>query len=161
MEYQILEKIGRAGNEQQRELTQKKWTNQYGEGWFVGYVYKNKSYTYEEALQEFYHKSYYEFMKNHPEIIEELCSSANAIYNPHAERTGGFDLQCPAVSEVLTKLGKELHGTRRIAIGTYGAKYGIIYPPISTKLSPFRVPLWCDNNISVETFWQNYKYLLK
>lgn len=161
MQYKVLEKIGRAGNFRTRQLTQERWTKQYGNSWFVGYLYNDKAYTYEEALKEFYNKSYYEFMKNNSEVVEELCNEAKELYNPHAEKTGGVDLQVPAVLEALKKLGKEIHGNKRIAIGTYGAKYGIIYHPLSTTLSPYKVPLWCNKDLSVENFWQSYKYLLK
>lgn len=161
MSVKVLEKIGRAGNARQRKLTQENWDRKYGKGWYVGYCYKEKTYTYDEALVEFYHKSYFEFMKKNPNIVEELCSQAKELYNPHAEKTGGVDLQVPAVLEALSKLNKTLKGTERIAIGVFGTKNGLTYPAISNKLSPFKVPLWCNSYLSVETFWQNYKFLLK
>lgn len=158
--YKIVQKIGRAGGPRNRMQKQKEWNEKYGEGnWEVVYVYNNKIYTRKEALEKFYNKSYYEFLKNNPEIAEELCSMAKEIYNPHAEATGGVDLQCPAVHYALKKLGYSLKGKQRVAIGTWGTKYGMEYPSISYKLSPFRVPLWCDSSTSVEEFWQQNKYL--
>lgn len=158
--YRVVEKLGRAGGPRNRERKQKEWNEKYGEGnWAVVYQYNGKVYTREEALENFYHKSYYDFLKKNPHLANQLCAMAKEIYNPHAEATGGVDLQCPAVHEALEKLGLSLHGDKRVAIGTWGTKYGRKYPSISYKLSPFQVPLWCDSSISVEEFWQDYKYL--
>lgn len=161
----IVEQIGRAGGKAQREAKQKEWNRKYGEGnWEVVYFYDGKIYTREEALEEFYNKSYLIFLQKNPRVLEELCSRAGSIYNPHA-RYGGdgtnVDLQCPAVECALSVLGKTLRGKEEVAIGTWKAKIGqkAVYPPISYTLSPFKVPIWCDQKISVEQFWQDYKYL--
>lgn len=84
---------------------------------------------------------------------------ANELYNSHTEATGGVDLQIPAILKALEKLNLKLKGDKRVAIGTWGHKKGLKYIQISWTLSPFKVPLWCDNSLSVEAFWQNYKYL--
>lgn len=157
---EIIEKLGRAGGPKNRQKKKEEWDRKYGEGnWEIVYFYNNKIYTREEALSEFYNKSYYIFLKNNPNITMRLCLLARELYNPHAEATGGVDLQVPAVLEALDRLGRELTGKERIAIGTWGSKYGKKYPPISHQLSPFKIPLWCDRRISVEKFWQEYKYL--
>ena len=154
----IIEKVGRAGSKKQREEKQKEWDNKYGKGkWSIQYVYKNKIYTREEALEEFYNKSYFIFLKNNPKIVEELRVRAKTLYNPHAEKTTGIDLQVPAVYKALENLGIELQGEERIAIGEYGKDN---YPLITKKLNPYRVPLWCDKKDNVEDFWQNNKYLV-
>jgi hypothetical protein len=156
-----MEKLGRAGNKQNRDRKTAEWNLRYGEGnWSVMYVYDNKIMTREEALQEYYNKSYYLYLKSNKVLLDELCNSANEIYNPHAVNTGGVDLQCPAVKYALEKLGRKLIGKEKIAIGTWGVKYGKKYPDISYKLSPFKVPIWNNKGISVEQFWQEYKYLI-
>lgn len=158
--YIAVEKLGRAGGPKNRERKQKEWDTKYGKGnWCVVYQYNGKVYTREEALEEFYNKSYYDFLKNNPQLANQLCQMAKELYNPHAEETGGVDLQCPAVYQALEKLGLSLKGKERVAIGVWGTKYGRKYPSISYKLSPFQVPLWCDHSINVEAFWQDYKYL--
>lgn len=160
MVYQVVEKLGRAGGPKNRERKQKEWNQKYGEGkWAVVYQYNGTVYTREEALEHFYNRSYYEYLKRNPYLANQLCQMAGELYNPHAVETGGVDLQCPAVHEALKKLGLSLQGTEKVAIGTWGTKYGRKYPSISYKLSPFRVPLWCDSATSVEEFWQNYKFL--
>lgn len=156
----VVKKIGRAGGKLEREKRQKEWDRKYGKGrWEVVYVFDGKVYTRAEALERFYEESYYQYLKNHPKTVEKLCSMAKELYNPHAEATGGVDLQCPAVLKALERLGKKLQGNQRIAIGTYGSKSGAKFPDISYELSPFNVPLWCDPHISVERFWQGYKFL--
>lgn len=158
--YVVVEKIGRAGSPQNRAKKQEEWDKKYGKNkWCVVYQYNGKVYTREEALEEFYNKSYYDFLKNNPQLANQLCQMAKELYNPHAEETGGVDLQCPAVYQALEKLGLSLKGKERVAIGVWGTKYGRKYPSISYKLSPFQVPLWCDHSINVEAFWQDYKYL--
>lgn len=91
--------------------------------------------------------------------VKKLCKIARELYNPHAEATGSVDLQCLAVLKALDKLGVKLEGKERVAIGTYGTKKGRKFPPISYELSPFNIPLWCKPEISVERFWQEYKFL--
>lgn len=181
MSYQIIEKIGRAGGFKNREAVQKEWDNLYGEGnWTVGYVYNNQAYTREEALNTFYNQSYLEFIKNNfKKINSDLIQIASELFNPHAVFTTGVDLQVPAVMNALNQLNVELQGHKKIAIGSFQVKFWnprnlniakkynmeisdnrIIYPEITNFLSPFRVPLMCDKNVSIEDFWQNYKYLL-
>lgn len=156
----IVEKLGQAGGPKNRERKKKEWDEKYGEGnWEVVYFYKDKIYTRDEALKQFYNESYYIYFKTHPNTTMRLCLLAGELYNPHAENTGGVDLQVPAVLEALDRLGRKLTGKERIAIGTWGSKFGKKYPPISHELSPFKIPLWCEPSISVEEFWQDYKYL--
>ena len=157
----IIEKLGRAGNYKNREQKRQIWDLKYGKGkWEVMYVYKDLIMTRDKALDEYYNKSYYLYLKNNPHILDELCRVAKEIYNPHAVNTGGVDLQCPAVEYSLQQLKRNLEGDKKIAIGTWGTKQGIKYPDISYKLSPFKVPLWDNECLSVEEFWQEYKYLI-
>jgi hypothetical protein len=156
----IIEKLGRAGGPEKREKARVEWNKKYGEGnWEIVYFYNGKIYSRDEAMEEFYNKSYYEYLKNHEETLDKLCNMAAMLYNPHAEATEGVDLQVPAVLRSIEELGRKLQGKEIVAIGTYGYKDGIKYPPISWELSPFRMPLWCDKKLSVEKFWQEYKYL--
>lgn len=156
----IVEKLGRAGGPKNREKMKKNWDEKYGkDNWEVVYFYNDKIYTREQALKEFYELSYLEYLKNNKNIADLLCNIAKELYNPHAEMTGGVDLQVPAVTKALEQLGLTLKGNQRIAIGVYGTKQGIKYPYVSWKLSPYAIPLWCNSKIDVENFWQNYKYL--
>ncbi|QUH21918.1 hypothetical protein [Alkaliphilus sp. B6464] len=158
--FRIVKKIGRAGGPKNREKSKNEWDKKYGVGkWKVVYQYNNEIYTREQALEKFYNRSYYEYLKNHPTTLNNLCNMANSLYNPHADATGGVDLQVPAVYKALEHLNKSLQGAQRIAIGTWGYKQGIEYPQISWELSPYKVPLWCNKDISIEVFWQDYKYL--
>lgn len=158
---QIIEKVGRAGGKKQREEKQKEWDKKYGKNnWSIGYFYDNKFYTREEALIEFYDKSYYEFLKKNPKIVEEICKRAKTLYNPHARHTTGIDLQSPSVQKAIDRLGKKLEGNEELAVGVWGTNKGYKYPQISFKLDPYRVPLWCDKTINLESFWQEYKYLV-
>lgn len=160
MKYKIVEKLDRAGGFKNRERKHKEWDLKYGENnWEVVYKYKDKILSQEEALDEYYNKSYFVFMKSNPSLVQKLCNTTKQIYNPHALNTRSVDLQCPAVLIALKKLGYTLKGTERTAIGAWGTKKGYKYPNISYDFSPFKVPLWCDNNISIENFWQDYKYL--
>lgn len=159
-EYYIIKQVNRAGDKSNRLKNKMKWDLLYGENkWEIIYKYKDKIYTREEALDEFYNKSHYIYMKDNESLLNELCNVANDIYNPHSINTGSVDLQCPAVKLSLQKLNRKLTGNSKIAIGVWGEKYGMQYPKISHELSPYEVPLWCDKNISVEYFWQNFKYL--
>lgn len=160
--YEIIEKIGRAGGPKNREQKRLEWNKRFGKDkWTIVYYFENKIYTRDEALEYFYNESYYNYLKNNIDTAKKLCSMAYSIYNPHAEATGGVDLQCPAVEKALEKLGLKLNGKERIAIGVWGSRNGKYYPPISHELSPFKIPIWCNRQISVESFWQDYKYLAK
>lgn len=160
MSLEIVSSLGRAGNTSNREAKKIEWDLKYGkDNWQIIYKYKDKIMTREEALRDIYYKSYYLYLKNNSNILETLCKSANTIYNPHSFNTGGVDLQCPAVLDSLEKLNRKLEGTERIAIGTWGTKKGLEYPKISYTLSPYNVPIWFDTTISVEKFWQEYKFL--
>ena len=124
----IIEKLGRAGGPEKREKARVEWNKKYGEGnWEIVYFYNGKIYSRDEAMEEFYNKSYYEYLKNHEALISYAIW--RQCLQPHAEATEGVDLSAGSIK--YEELGRKLQGKEIVAIGTYGYKDGIKYPPIS------------------------------
>lgn len=97
-------KIGRAGSPKQRLMIQKKWNEKYGEdNWETGYMIDGQFVSQENALDIIYYQSYKEHFENKPEDLTTLLKLAKKLRNPHAESTGGVDLQLPAISKYLVE----------------------------------------------------------
>ncbi len=104
MSWRIVERrIGKAGNLKQRQKRQQQWTSKYGDNWLIGYVIDGEFMSQEDALELIYYKSYGAHFKNNPTDLEELIQTAKVLKNPHADLTGGVDLQVPAIMNFKTK----------------------------------------------------------
>ena len=75
---------------------------------------------------------------------------------PHADATGGVDLQVPALLAYLERNGLKLAGSEVVDIGTW---QGQASHPISVRLSPLHVRLTGDPKRTLEQFWQEEKCL--
>jgi hypothetical protein len=158
MAWRVVERrIGRAGNLQRRTARQREWDRKYGEGkWEVGYVIGGRFVPQEEALESVYYRSYADHFAARPGDLEELIRTAGRLRNPHAEATGGVDLQVPAVLAYLKRNGLKLAGTEVVDIGTW---HGRASHALSVRLSPLHVRLAGDPKRTLEQFWQEEKCL--
>lgn len=107
-------------------------------------------------METIYYKSYEEHFENHPQDLSELIYTAKALRNPHAEMTGGTDLQVPAIYKYLKNKNLTLLGNEMVDIGTYGSRSH----KLSVRLSPLTIKVTGNPNMTLETFWQDKKCLV-
>jgi len=148
-------KIGKAGDLKQRLKRQKEWDEKYGENWMIGYMIDGIFISQDEALESIYYKSYEEHFNKNPDDLQELINTAKSLRNPHAELTGGVDLQVPAIMIYLERNNLKLLGNEIVDIGTYGNRSH----KISVRLSPLTIKLVGNLNMTLEKFWQEKKCL--
>lgn len=148
-------KIGKAGDLKQRLKRQKEWDMKYGENWMIGYMIDGIFISQDEALESIYYKSYEEHFNKNPDDLQELINTAKSLRNPHAELTGGVDLQVPAIMIYLERNNLKLLGNEIVDIGTYGNRSH----KISVRLSPLTIKLVGNLNMTLEKFWQEKKCL--
>ena len=158
MSWKVAErKIGRAGNSKNQRKRQKEWDYKYGEGqWMIGYVIDGEFISSEEAFDKIYYPSYVEHFKNHPEDLEELIKTAKKLHNPHAEATGGIDLQVPAILQYLRERNLTLLGNELMDIGTWKNEYS---HTLSVRLSPLQIKVIGNDKMTLEKYWQEKRYL--
>lgn len=149
-------KLGPAGPPHARNRRQRGWDQTYGpDRWAVGYVVEGDFLLREDALESVYYASYQAFFDAHPEIVEILRTTARELHNPHAEHTGGVDLQVWAVQRYLLEHDIALEGSERVDIGSYGNRSHAI----SARLNPSQIPCCVHPRMSLEKFWQKRKVL--
>ncbi|MFY7843947.1 hypothetical protein [Chryseobacterium gambrini] len=157
MTWKVAErKIGKAGNIKQQQKRQQEWNRKYGENLHIGYFIHNEFIAQEDALEIIYYKSYEEHFENHPNDLQELIHTAKALRNPHAEMTGGTDLQVPAIYKYLKNKNLTLLGNEMVDIGTYGSRSH----KLSVRLSPLTIKVTGNPNMTLEKFWQDKKCLV-
>lgn len=159
MAWKIVERrIGRAGNEKQQLARQIEWNKKYGsDNWMIGYIIDEEFVSSEDAFDAIYYPSYVKYFEEHPNELEELISTAKILRNPHAEATGGVDLQVPAILKYLQEHELKLQGTELVDIGTYGNQRS---HKLSVRLSPLQIRVFCDEKCTLEKYWQEKKVLV-
>lgn len=156
MSWNIVErKIGKAGDIKQRQKRQREWDNKYGDNWMIGYKVDGEFISQEDALESVYYASYQSHFKNNPDDLAELISTAKTLRNPHAELTGGVDLQVPAILRYLDENDLKLEGDEVVDIGSYGNRSH----KLSVKLSPLTIKVIGSDKMTLEKFWQEKKCL--
>lgn len=158
MSWKIKErKIGRAGNLKNQRKRQLEWNQKYGEDqWMIGYIINDKIITSEEAFHLIYYPSYEEHFNKHPKDLNELIKTAKKLRNPHAEATGGVDLQTPAILKYLQTHNLELKGKELMDIGTWKNEYS---HTLSVRLSPLQIKVIGNDKMTLEKYWQEKKIL--
>lgn len=158
MAWQVVERrIGKAGDERQQRARQREWDRKYGEDrWAVGYVLDGEFVRQDQALASVYQASYDLHFAEHPDDLEQLLALARVLRNPHAEATGGVDLQVPAILDHLRRRGLTLRGREVVDIGSF---HGGASHPISVRLSPLTIRCAADPARTLEQFWQERKCL--
>lgn len=159
MGWKVVEKrIGKAGSPKQQLARHQQWDKKYGkDNWMIGYIIDDKFVTSEEAFDIIYYPSYELHFQNHPDDLTELLSVAKALRNPHAEATGGVDLQVPAIMKYLKKHHLELEGKELVDIGTWG---NISSHKLSVRLSPLHIKVIGNPKMTLEKYWQEKKVLV-
>jgi hypothetical protein len=158
MPWKIVERrIGRAGGPKQRAQRQREWDRRYGEDlWAVGYIIDGEFVHQEQALDTVYYRSYEAHFETHPDDLDELVTVAKTLRNPHAEATGGVDLQVPAIMDYLRRHQLELRGDVVVDIGTWEGRAS---HALSIRLSPLTIACVVEPNRTLEQFWQQRKVL--
>ena len=157
MPWEVVERrIGRAGGPKQRAARQREWDRRHGDQWAVGYLIDGEFVRQEHALETVYYRSYEQHFEQHPEDLEALLTTAKTLRNPHAEATGGVDLQVPAIESYLRRRGLELRGDAVVDIGTWE---GVGSHPLSVRLSPLTIACVIEPARTLEQFWQRRKVL--
>jgi len=156
MAWEIIEwRIGKAGNLKQRQQRQQQWDEKYGSNWVIGYVIQGTFVSQEDALETVYYASYAAHFDKYPEDLKELIKTAKLLRNPHALKTGGVDLQVPAILNYLERNNLRLEGKEVVDIGTYGKRSH----KISVRLSPLTIKAIGYPKMTLEKFWQDKKCL--
>ena len=151
----VERKIGKAGNLKQRQKRQRAWDQKYGDNWMIGYVIEGEFVSQEDALESIYYQSYAAHFEENPKDLEELIHTAKTLKNPHAEQTGGVDLQVPAILSYLERNNLELLGNEVVDIGTFGDRSH----KLSVRLSPLTIKVINNPKMTLEQFWQHKKCL--
>lgn len=156
MSWKIVErKIGKAGDLKQRAKRQREWDQKYGDNWMIGYKIDGEFVSQQDALESVYYESYRQHFDENPDDLKELIATAKTLRNPHAELTGGVDLQCPAIMNYLDRHDLELQGADVVDIGSYGNRSH----KISVRLSPLTIKMIDHPKMTLEKFWQEKKCL--
>ncbi len=158
MSWKVVEKrIGRAGGPKQRADRQREWDRKYGaDSWAVGYLIDGEFVFQETALETVYYRSFEAHFEAHPEDLQALIKTAKRLRNPHAEATGGVDLQVPAIENYLRRHSLALEGNEIVDIGSW---QGTASHPISIRLSPLTIACAIEPAKTLEQFWQQRKVL--
>ncbi len=156
MSWKIVErKIGKAGNQKQREKRQREWDKKYDENWMIGYMIEGEFVSQMDALESVYYESYKFHFNENPDDLKELIATAKKLDNPHAKLTGGVDLQVPAIMKYLDRHELKLEGKEVVDIGTFGSRSH----KISVRLSPLTIKVIGNPKMTLEKFWQDKKCL--
>lgn len=163
-----------------RDEKVKKYNKMYGDGkWTLGWkLFEQASeiFEFEQACVFFYESSYYQYLFDKPELIDEICSYGECIDNATSNIGSGTNymiqearsthIQDIAVRNVLRLLGRNFNGpvdkilTIRSS-DSNGFKFGPGNIPFFASyniIQPSLCPSWASNG-SVEDFWQSNKFL--
>ncbi len=153
----VSRRLGRAGDEKSRLARQRQWDQKYGKDmWLIGYVVNDEFVAQERAIDTVYHQSYAEHFRQHPEDLKELLQRARLLRNPHAEATGGVDLQIPAIESYLRSQNLELMGSEIVDIGSWQGRQS---HALSVRLSPLHIHCSEQPRLTLESWWQKKKCL--
>ncbi len=151
----VARKIGKAGDLKQRQKRQREWDRKYGDNWMIGYPVDGGFVSQQDALESIYYESYRMHFEAFPNDLKELIATAKVLKNPHAELTGGVDLQVPAIMNYLDRHDLELQGNEVVDIGSFGDRSH----KISVRLSPLTIKVLGHPKMTLEKFWQEKKCL--
>jgi hypothetical protein len=160
----------------------------YGEGqwdlrWITEETLDNGSSVYTElsfitACRAFYEKSYFEYLRTHPEDLLFICGHREVIDNAETNILSGCDyakqetpathIQDITIRNVLQRLNRSFNAdSDKILVvrgkGANGSKFGpgnipFYNPELITQ--PSLRPWWANAG-SVEDFWQSNKWVVK
>ncbi|KAF0984930.1 hypothetical protein FDP41_000829 [Naegleria fowleri] len=164
------------GGEQKRKKLDSLF-KKYPQGFITAYKYKDK-YISRSSAFSLYEDGYYEFLKNHPQLLDYICDTCCDIYDTEPSNIeSGYDyeqqdskekgthLQDVAVRRALKRLGREFKGTQLLQLRGYKSPLYFLNPCV--------IPFHERENIiqpeiieefmfkqSVESFWQSNKVIL-
>jgi len=139
-------------------------------------------YDFESACKSFYEYSYYEYLRDHVEMVDELCKYSECYDNAETNVKSGFDytvqeafsthIQDIAVRNALKRLGRSfakegpllkirggavsIGGTMNL--GEALSPANVPYHDVGDIIQPSKCPIWANEG-SVEDFWQSNKVL--
>ncbi|KAG2374032.1 hypothetical protein C9374_011111 [Naegleria lovaniensis] len=164
------------GGEQKRKKLESLF-KKYPQGFITAYKYKDKYITRSSAFT-LYEDGYYEFLKNHPQIVDFICNTCCDIYDTEpANIESGYDyelqdskekgthLQDIAVRRALKRLGREFKGTQLLQLRGHTTPLYFLNPcviPFHEKENIIQPEIVEEFMLkqSVESFWQSNKVVL-
>lgn len=175
MTYRLIKRPGYFGRK--RDAIIAKWNEEYGkDNWQIVWVAGDKICEFKEACYYFYESSYFRFLTDRPELVNEICSYGECIDNNITNIQSGCDyskqetfsthIQDIAVRNVLISYNRKFEGPKDKILtirssDSNGFKFGPgnipFYNP-SLITQPSKVPSWANKG-SVEDFWQSNKWL--
>jgi hypothetical protein len=160
-----------------REAILKEYDRVHGVGcWRLVWRVNNQSFS-REQMQMLYEDSYFEFLRTHPQVLEQLLSEASDVYDDSLSNVAsGFDyslqeterthVQDIAIRRAVSRLGRVFSGSAPLRIRDADGDH-----PLSLTLSPGRIPFHLPHLLikpelqgwwlptSVESFYQSNKVL--
>jgi len=173
--WKIIKRPGYSGKH--RDALRRKYDEQYGKGnWRTAWIIQEKIFSREEILL-LYEDAYYYFLKNNPEILQQLVKEARDVYDDAPsnvnsgldytkQETSRTHYQDIALRRCVLRFGLKFQGKKLIQIRDIKGKH-----PLSLILSPGRIPFHMPGLIkkpeltgwwqagSVESFYQSNKVL--
>lgn len=161
----------------QRDVIHKRWNHNFGEGkWRLVWRADGTDYDFRDACRYLYEESYYQYLKNRPDLIEKICSYGevidNAITNIESgcvythQESRATHIQDIAVRNVLGRLHRIFTGAIDNILVIHGPRSNGAF--LSPGVIPFfqphwiqppsKTPWWAQEG-SVEDFWQSNKHL--
>lgn len=160
-----------------RDKLYKQYNKLYGKNnWRIAWVVNKKIFTREEIIL-LYEDVYYNFLKKHSKVLQQLVKEARDVYDDSPsninskldytkQETGRTHYQDIVIRRCVVRLGLKFRGKKLIQIRDYKGKY-----PLSLKLSPGRISFHMPELIkkpeltgwwqpgSIESFYQSNKVL--
>ena len=174
-QWKIIKRPGYFGK--QRDKLHREHNKTYGKNnWRITWLVNKKIFSKEEILL-LYEDSYFNFLKKHPKVLQQLINEAKDVYDDAAsnvksqldyskQETNRTHYQDIAIRRCVVRFGLRFKGRKLIQIRDYKGKH-----PLSLKLSPGRIPFhmpklikkpeldgWWQHG-SVESFYQSNKVL--
>src|SRR3990172_5735371 len=175
-EFKIFETVDRPSYfGKKRDEIQAGYDKKYGKGnWQIMWEIDGGIHSFDDAIQ-LYEDAYYEFLKNNPKVLHELCKTASHVYDNaesnidcmgyHDQENNSNHYQDIAIDRSVWRLGRKLNGKQLIQI-RHNSK-----DEIGRLLSPgridFHLPKYIKkpvkkgwwNPLTIEEFWQSNKVL--
>ena len=175
MSWETIERPGYFGAE--RDEKQRHYDAIFGEdSWRLAWVFQGSFLSWLE-MTHFYEQAYYEFLEEHPDVLEQLITEASDVYDDapsnmlsrhdyEVQETNRTHVQDIAIRRVVSRLGYEFQGKTPIQIRDVLGHHSL-----SVVLSPGQVPFHLPHILvqpemegwwqpgSVESFYQSNKVL--
>lgn len=142
--------------------------------WRLVWIVPTRTVLFKEACVQFYERSYLEYLRENPDLLDFICSFGEVIDNAESNILSGYDyekqesysthIQDIAIRNVVRKLGRLFEGNQLLVVrgnltnGHHLNPGQIPFYDHGLITQPSLAPYWALRN-SVEDFWQSNKWL--